>query len=94
MGANYDAALLGRFDEGIWKLLSEPVARHQIREALVARYFPEERERLGCRGHEKLELRSQLRNKMSCRLDGMRHFAEPFWMFTTIGAPHVECACC
>lgn len=36
----------GRFDEGMWQLFSEPVARHQLREALIARYFPEEREKL------------------------------------------------
>jgi len=36
----------GRFDEGFWRLMSEPVARHQLREALIARYFPEEREKL------------------------------------------------
>jgi putative restriction endonuclease len=27
-------------------LLSEPVARHQLREALIARYFPEDRDKL------------------------------------------------
>ena len=36
----------GKFDESMWQLLSEPVARHQLREALVARYFPEDREKL------------------------------------------------
>ena len=36
----------GRFDEGLWALLSEPVARHQLREALIARYFPEHREQI------------------------------------------------
>ena len=36
----------GQFDEGLWALLSEPVARHQLREALIARYFPDEREQL------------------------------------------------
>lgn len=36
----------GKFDEGMWQLLSEPVARHQLREALIARYFPECREKL------------------------------------------------
>lgn len=36
----------GRFDEGLWRLLSEPVARHQLREALIARYFPDERKKL------------------------------------------------
>jgi putative restriction endonuclease len=36
----------GRFDASFWQLLSEPVARHQLREALIARYFPEERVKL------------------------------------------------
>ncbi len=36
----------GKFDDGIWPLLSEPVARHQLREALVARYFPDDRDKL------------------------------------------------
>jgi putative restriction endonuclease len=36
----------GKFDEGMWQLLSEPVARHQLREALIARYFPEDRDKL------------------------------------------------
>jgi putative restriction endonuclease len=37
---------VGRFDEGLWALLREPLPRHQMREALVARYFPEEREKI------------------------------------------------
>jgi len=36
----------GQFDAGLWALLSEPVARHQLREALIARYFPEEHDKL------------------------------------------------
>jgi len=36
----------GGFDQGLWALLREPVARHQLREALIARYFPEHREEL------------------------------------------------
>ena len=36
----------GRFDEGLWALMSDAVARHQLREALIARYFPERREQL------------------------------------------------
>jgi putative restriction endonuclease len=39
-------ALHGKFDDGMWQLLSEAVTRHQLREALVARYFPEDREKL------------------------------------------------
>lgn len=38
--------ITGRFDEGLWGLLAEPVSRHQLREALIARYFPEKREAL------------------------------------------------
>jgi putative restriction endonuclease len=36
----------GQFDAGLWALLSEPVARHQLREALIARYFPEDHDKL------------------------------------------------
>ena len=36
----------GKFEDGFWALLSEPIARHQLREAVIARYFPEQRERL------------------------------------------------
>lgn len=36
----------GTFDSGLWQLLSESMARHQLREALVARYFPEHRDQL------------------------------------------------
>jgi putative restriction endonuclease len=36
----------GQFEVGLWTLLSEPVARHQLREALIARYFPEEHDKL------------------------------------------------
>jgi putative restriction endonuclease len=36
----------GTFDDGMWQLLREPVARHHLREALIARYFPEERDKL------------------------------------------------
>src|SRR6185436_18906803 len=35
-----------RFDDGFWQLMSESIARHQLREAIIARYFPEEREKL------------------------------------------------
>jgi len=37
----------GRFDEGLWDaLLSNAHSRHQLREALIARYFPQKREPL------------------------------------------------
>ena len=36
----------GTFDERLWNLLSDPGSRHQLREALIARYFPERREQL------------------------------------------------
>lgn len=36
----------GRFADGFWQLMSEPAARHQLREAIIARYFPEGREKL------------------------------------------------
>lgn len=36
----------GQFDDGLWALLDNPLARHQLREALIYRYFPEDRDRL------------------------------------------------
>ncbi|MBM3854611.1 MAG: hypothetical protein FJ399_15920, partial [Verrucomicrobia bacterium] len=33
----------GRFVSEFWELVCEPVARHQLREAIIARYFPEKR---------------------------------------------------
>lgn len=35
-----------QFTDGLWNLLNDPLARHQLREALIARYFPEQREKL------------------------------------------------
>jgi len=34
---------VGRFDKGLWTLMADRVSRHQLREALIARYFPEQR---------------------------------------------------
>jgi putative restriction endonuclease len=36
----------GEFEEGLWELLSDPISRHQLREALISRYFPCERDRI------------------------------------------------
>jgi putative restriction endonuclease len=37
----------GQFDDGLWNaLLTDANSRHQLREALIARYFPEKREPL------------------------------------------------
>jgi putative restriction endonuclease len=36
----------GRFDNGFWALLSDPLSRHQVREALIARYFPERHDQI------------------------------------------------
>ena len=36
----------GRFDDGLWSLLGHDVSRHQLREALIARYFPEQHDQL------------------------------------------------
>jgi putative restriction endonuclease len=41
-----ESSLFGRFDDGLWQLLAYDVSRHQLREALIARYFPEDREKL------------------------------------------------
>jgi putative restriction endonuclease len=39
-------AVHGEFEAGLWALMGDAVARHQLREALIARYFPEKREEL------------------------------------------------
>lgn len=36
----------GRFTAGFWEVVAEPVARHQLREAIFSRYFPEQRAEL------------------------------------------------
>jgi putative restriction endonuclease len=36
----------GAFDAGIWQLFSKPLVRHKLREALIARYFPDDREKI------------------------------------------------
>jgi len=36
----------GKFDDGMWQLLNDPMSRHQLREALIARYFPDDRDKL------------------------------------------------
>jgi putative restriction endonuclease len=36
----------GKFDGGFWPIMRDPVSRHQLREVLIARYFPERREQL------------------------------------------------
>lgn len=36
----------GQFDAALWLLLRNPLSRHQLREALIARYFPEDRDKL------------------------------------------------
>jgi putative restriction endonuclease len=36
----------GRFDPQLWRLMQNPVSRAQLREALVTRYFPEQRGQL------------------------------------------------
>jgi putative restriction endonuclease len=36
----------GRFDSPLWELMQSPTARSQLREALVARYFPGQRQEI------------------------------------------------
>jgi putative restriction endonuclease len=44
----------GRFDDDLWKLIiSEPHSRPQLREALIARYFPEHREQISALSGER-----------------------------------------
>lgn len=56
----------GRFDDDFWALLRDPVSRHQLREALIARYFPECRDQIAAavstpaKSPEPLTLREQL----------------------------------
>jgi putative restriction endonuclease len=41
-----DGCEYAQLDAGLWELMTDPVARHQLREALIARYFPEDRDKL------------------------------------------------
>ena len=36
----------GHFDEGLWTLFQDPFTRQQVREALIARHFPQRRKEL------------------------------------------------
>lgn len=56
----------GRFDDGLWPLLKDPLARHQLREALIARYFPERREQIAAVAgtSEKVPKPDELRDKL------------------------------
>jgi putative restriction endonuclease len=36
----------GTFEAGFWELLKDPGPRHQLRESIIARYFPDKREEL------------------------------------------------
>lgn len=68
----------GRFEDGFWQLLSEPVARHQLREAIIARYFPEERDKLAAVAasrtstgqHSSIEAEKGLREELPPGRDG------------------------
>jgi putative restriction endonuclease len=46
----------GRFDPGLWGLLCDGHSRHQVREALIARYFPEKRDQLAAIAAERTPL--------------------------------------
>lgn len=41
-----DAAQYGQLDPNLWQLFESDLSRHQLREALISRYFPEDREKL------------------------------------------------
>jgi putative restriction endonuclease len=62
----------GQFDDGMWQLLDDPRSRHQLREALIARYFPEDREKLAATtvAGRVLEPAAGLREEMPPGRDG------------------------
>jgi putative restriction endonuclease len=62
----------GRFDDGFWRLMSEPIARHQLREAVIARYFPEEREKLAAlaAASRNIDMSEELREELPPGRDG------------------------
>ena len=41
-----EAVQFGRFEHGLWQLLAHDISRHQLREALITRYLPGDREKL------------------------------------------------
>jgi putative restriction endonuclease len=66
----------GRFDNDLWTaLLSDAHSRHQLREALVARYFPGKREQLAAIAGEKPAARMEdaLREEPPGRDGAFRH---------------------
>ncbi len=65
-----------RFDEDLWSaILSDPHSRHQLREALIARYFPEHHDALAAMAGEKAELQPEqvLREEPPGRDAAFRH---------------------
>lgn len=65
----------GRFDEDLWKsIISEPHARHQLREALIARYFPEHRDQVAAlAGAEAIPPKPALHEEPPGRDGAFRH---------------------
>jgi len=53
----------GRFDPGLWPLLSDSDSRREIREALIDRYFPEKRSALDLSSAEKQDRNPILREE-------------------------------
>ena len=66
----------GRFDDNFWStFLSDAHTRHQLREALIARYFPEHRDQLAAIAGEKASVSKEeaLRDEPPGRDGAFRH---------------------
>ena len=85
---------IGRFDEGLWALMSDAVARHQLREALFARYFPERCEALAALWWSTAFRRRRTYFGRNCRRRqrGTPRSGRQFWRSTTIAAPRAASA--
>lgn len=55
-----EACEYGRFDENLWKLFANDISRHQLREALIARYFPEDRAKIAAVAATSVASRTQI----------------------------------
>ena len=78
----------GRFDDNLWSgLLTDPHSRHQLREALVARYFPEHHDQLAAIAGEKPGGSTEEHLATMSRQGGMERFAIPFWRSMITAAP-------
>jgi putative restriction endonuclease len=79
----------GQFDDRLWALMNDPQSRYMLRNAPIARYFPERREQIEAVGTAPLPEQRALRDQQPPGRDAA--FRQKS---TTTAAPHVVSASC